>query len=919
MTPDECHKIDDIFTQAVCVNRAQRSAFLQQACAGLSTDVRSEVEALLAADDYLESQHQSSFRTGPVNVLEWCDFEDDHVSADMGSTQSESPSGRNKRSRESEADPNVVHREPPSSGQQVSKFQLIERLGTGTYGTVWKAYDTVLDRNVALKIPRMDLIQGVEQRVFTREAQAASRFKHPNIVTVHEAVFENDRVLIASELIEGVTLAEWMQTNRLSVVQAAELCITLADALRHAHSHGVIHRDLKPSNIILDANCRPFITDFGLAKRDLCDATLSSEGNVLGTPAYMPPEQARGEGHLADARSDIYSLGVIFFELLTSERPFRGNVQRMMDLTINEDPPSPRTLVPGIPRDIETICLKCLEKSPDRRYQTADGLSADLGCWLRNEPISARPIGRLGRSVRLCRRYPVVASLVAAITVLTVVSFVVVTSLYLQADKNRIDAERHLKRRTVNFNKTIDAVELMLTRVIEHEQPGLEGVQNQLLYESLELYRGLIQPARDDATVLVENARLYMRIGNLYESLGRPEDSVPSYESAISHFEAARDQRPVNSSEELVESYRRLANSILSSPTQDGSHWQQAEMAIERAIEIAQADSARNAAERFESLARSRDLYSNLLKAQGQRAEAIQQLRKAHDAWMDAVKYDPSSQTLRLSSTWCKHRLADMLIQHEQFDEARQLHEEVLKLRLEQIEERDDGYLYHPSPIVRIPLPKSRFSLRNDLAATYRSLGRIDEAQSQFDEAEVNYQTARGLIERVVKDFPHRDSHRNALAGIHSRLGNLLAKLDRHQESFEHFELAITHRKMISNATTQERHLRSLADHHFNAGWLGETLNRPIVAVQHYRAAFDLYSDLREQCPKDGGVWYESIRLSLKVAELLEEIENTAAACDSYESALRISEEFRRRDPSNDSREMHDKAKRARARFLGLQ
>jgi WD40 repeat protein len=248
--------------------------------------------------------------------------------------------------------------------------------------------------------------------------------------------------------VPGVTLADLLSARRLGFREAAELVAVVADALQYAHEQGVVHLDVKPSNIMIGDDGRPSVMDFGLAKREAGEITMTVEGQVLGTPAYMAPEQARGEGHAVDGRGDVYSLGVVLYQLLTGELPFRGTQRMLLHQVLNDEPRSPRSLNERIPRDLETVCLKAMAKEPSRRYQMARDLADDVRCWLKGEAIHASPVGAWERGWRWAKRRPAAVGLLAVSGVAVVAIGVVVTSLFYNAQlKGALQETEQAKRK----------------------------------------------------------------------------------------------------------------------------------------------------------------------------------------------------------------------------------------------------------------------------------------------------------------------------------------------------------------------------------------------------------------------------------------------------------------------------------------
>lgn len=272
-------------------------------------------------------------------------------------------------------------------------YELLAEIARGGMGVVYKARQTSLNRIVAVKmILAGQLASQSDIRRFHAEAEAAANLQHPNIVVIHEVGEHEDRHYFSMDYVEGQNLASLVREGPLPAVKAAELVKTIADAIQYAHHRGILHRDLKPQNVLIDEQGRPRVTDFGLAKRTGVDSGLTQTGAVMGSPSYMPPEQATGRADQVGPHSDVYSLGAILYELLTGKAPFVGESTLVtLRKVVEEEPVQPSSCNPLVPPDLETICLKCLEKKPERRYHTARALAEEFERFLNHEPILARP------------------------------------------------------------------------------------------------------------------------------------------------------------------------------------------------------------------------------------------------------------------------------------------------------------------------------------------------------------------------------------------------------------------------------------------------------------------------------------------------------------------------------------------------
>ena len=448
---------------------------------------------------------------------------------------------------------------------RVGEYDILDKIGHGGMGLVLKARSRRLKRIVALKLIKVgQLAEEQEVARFMVEARAAAHLEHPNIVGVYDVGEHAGSPFFTMEYVEGQSLHKLISERPLQPQRAAIIIRKLALAVDYAHEAGILHRDLKPQNILLDKYEEPKITDFGLATNAQENSQLTATGTVLGTPSYMPPEQARGKHEEMGKWSDVYSLGATLYETLVGRPPFTAaTLGETLQQVMTADPVSPRRLNPAIPRDIETICLKCLEKLPARRYQTAGELAEELQRFLEDRPILARPTSRTEKFVRWCRRNPVVAGAIAAVSVAAIFAII---SLWIGLSR----ATAALKEADETAWDQFGMIDQLMLRISDENllnQPGMQEVRADILSKAQSSYEQLLTKLEKNQRLPERIAMVRYRIGQTKQYLNSPEEALALYEAALVSLQQLQERDPANSS---------VLKNLSVVYTQTGQlHWQQ--------------------------------------------------------------------------------------------------------------------------------------------------------------------------------------------------------------------------------------------------------------------------------------------------------------------------------------------------------
>jgi tRNA A-37 threonylcarbamoyl transferase component Bud32 len=408
-------------------------------------------------------------------------------------------------------------------------YELLKVLGRGGMGVVYKARQLSLNRPVALKMLRAGILAAEDDlRRFQNEAEAVALLDHPNIVPILEVGQYQGQRYFSMKLIVGPSLDRKLGEYTTNPKAAARLIRTLAEAVNHAHRRGILHRDLKPGNILLDERGEPHVTDFGLAKRVQADSELTQSGAILGTPAYMAPEQASGQRGMVTIATDICGLGASLYALLTGHAPFSGDSPlETLEQVRTRMPEPPRRTDPRVARDLQVIAMKCLEKDPTHRYASAQALAEDLGRYLVGKSIDARPVGLATRDWMWCKRKPVLAGLASALTIALLIALFGGIGVAVVERGRRREADA-CKGAEMSFTMAQQAVEDYMTSVSENtllkEQDSLDsrGLRRELLEDALKYYQRFVRQRSGDPLVRRELAKAYFRVGQITQEIESP-------------------------------------------------------------------------------------------------------------------------------------------------------------------------------------------------------------------------------------------------------------------------------------------------------------------------------------------------------------------------------------------------------------
>lgn len=777
-------------------------------------------------------------------------------------------------------------------GRWLGKYELLEEIDRGGMGIVYRARQQGLNRIVAIKSVRSAAASDNDRARFRIEAEAAGKLEHPNIVRVYEVGEQDGCDYFSMEFIEGGSLHRRLKETRISPRVAAELVAILADAVQFAHDHGIVHRDLKPGNVLIaggwppsanESAFRPItaptvkITDFGLAKCFRENTKFQTQsGVILGTPSYMSPEQADGRLSAIGPATDIYSLGAILYELLTGQPPFDAATPiETLQAIRTREPVPPDRIEPQIPKDLATICLKCLEKEPQRRYVAARDLADDLRRFLEHRPILARPISLAERAWRLARRHRGITGLAAALLLLSVISAAVLMRQHrrvgelatLAASTSRVAAE-HEQRATAadaeaeaRFKQSRALVE-QWTRLGEQlNRPGMDELRRQALEQALAFYSQFLSEHGDDPQLRLATARAAMRAGVLQAELGSWEPSEKNLRLALSLFRSLPPDEPIHLDHEstllhLAHVERRLERWADSEATYQAAIALGKELVAKYPGNDAHAIALSNALtnlcvvlnrdRRYEDSERTYCHAIRLLRSMIERrmsgepdnsslTELVHTVDEQSVSPGDEIVasrelrarlfHSPQPLLVKISSgnylselALCLDDLGGLLFRRGKTEEAHHAYLEALEFR----------------QLTQNHLPRETWR-GSYIARSYTHLGEVEERLEHFDVALERFQKSAEILGQLHKDAPARLEYRLDLAYAYGNLARVHRRLERYADAAHHHRQAITlQEQLVASNPSTNSYRRDLANNLDGLGRALAALEKGEEAIQAY-------------------------------------------------------------------------------------
>jgi tetratricopeptide (TPR) repeat protein len=664
----------------------------------------------------------------------------------------------------------------------ISNYEVRGVLGRGGMGVVYKAWQKALNRMVALKMILASEHAGADHlERFRKEAEAAAQLQHPNIAQIHEVGEADGHPFMALEYVEGGTLADKLDGTPQPYRQAAQLVETLARAMQHAHERGIVHRDLKPANVLLmaakdsDATANgygvPKITDFGLAKRLDVDTNQTQSGAILGTPSYMAPEQATGNVRAIGPGTDVYALGAILYDLLTGRPPFKSaTLLDTLEQVKSVEPVPPARLEPKVPRDLETICLKCLRKEPDKRYTSAKALADDLRHFLNGEPIAARPTPAWERAWKWSRRRPAAAALLV-VSVLAGLGLLIGSWGYSATMHAAAEREARLRRQAEdNFRHALDAVDEMLTEVGAvdlADVPQMEEVRAKLLHRAQDLFQKFPPDQSTDPTFRRVVARAHGRLGDIQALLENRDEALAAYDQAISLGEELLVESPDDAAvrRELGRDYNNLGvllkNAVRlreAKETLDKSLALRVELVKEFSQEADQQDYA---ASRY-------NLGAVLARMPGKQVDAEQAYKETLAIQEKLAKQFPDVTEYRRAWARTLNNLGKLLGPTKRREEAAGYVQRAVDIQRELVKHSPNVPAY-----------------RRELATSYSNLGIVLWKGGKFDQSDAALREGLELLKQLSLDFALVPVYRYEWAFLYRTRGGiqLRRKLNREAEA----------------------------------------------------------------------------------------------------------------------------------------